>query len=261
MLLPVQFILALLALFVGVPIGPAMAKDAPAHAKGEIALPSPVGNPGSWVSTSDYPHWAVNNGLTAFVDFELTVAPDGKVADCIIRQVDGDPRFGPATCEAIEPRAKFNPAHDTAGNAHFGTWRSRVKWFHNRVIGEWLTRKDIGSPSPADVALHMEQLPAGLDEPQDVRLALAVDGKGKVLACDRVNDSANENPQLLGEACAYARATGWPALQTSDGKFRPSIQSADFLFVTDDQAEQRGAKRQMDAPERPERRPGIEKKL
>ncbi|MBV7264764.1 TonB family protein [Erythrobacter sp. WH131] len=109
---------------VGGPIGNAT----PTSALPDPITASPRGNPGRWVTDSDYRSRWVREELSGVVSFALTIDRDGKVSDCTITKSTGHAQLDEATCRLIERRARFDPAKDSYGNPISGTYRNSVNW-------------------------------------------------------------------------------------------------------------------------------------
>ncbi len=88
----------------------------------------PKGNPGLWVTTSDYPSAALRDEISGVTRFRLIVEADGRVSQCDITQSSGSEILDTATCRLIVRRARFNPAVDEAGNPTVGYFSSAVRW-------------------------------------------------------------------------------------------------------------------------------------
>ena len=89
---------------------------------------SPRGDPGSWVTSEDYPSAPLREGAQGTTGFHVTVGPDGKVASCEVTSSSGNDQLDKATCQYVTRRARFTPAKDTDGKAMAGSYSSRVKW-------------------------------------------------------------------------------------------------------------------------------------
>jgi protein TonB len=88
----------------------------------------PRTDPGSWVSTDDYPGAALRRGEQGSVRFEVAVAPDGRVSDCRVTASSGSADLDAATCRTVSRRARFDPATDSAGARVTGTYTGSVHW-------------------------------------------------------------------------------------------------------------------------------------
>ena len=88
----------------------------------------PKGNPGLWVTTSDYPSAALRDEISGVTRFRLIVEADGRVSQCDITQSSGSEILDTATCRLIVRRARFNPAVDETGNPTVGYFSNAVRW-------------------------------------------------------------------------------------------------------------------------------------
>ena len=88
----------------------------------------PASNPGTWLSSSDYPTEMLRQGQNAIVRFRLIVGEDGKVISCAVQSAAGPTDFRDWTCGLIKRRAKFRPALDAAGKPVKTYWLSSVRW-------------------------------------------------------------------------------------------------------------------------------------
>lgn len=89
---------------------------------------APHGNPGAWVSTSDYPSRALREERSGTTRFRLAISAEGAVTGCSIVQSSGSPELDAATCAKVSQRAKFTPATDENGARIAGTYASAVRW-------------------------------------------------------------------------------------------------------------------------------------
>lgn len=89
---------------------------------------SPRGNPGRWITDSDYRGSWINRGYSGVAGFALEIGANGRVNDCRITASTGHAALDAATCRLLTDRAQFNPAKDTSGNSVAGTYRSSVNW-------------------------------------------------------------------------------------------------------------------------------------
>ncbi|HMS20495.1 MAG TPA: energy transducer TonB [Sphingorhabdus sp.] len=86
---------------------------------------APATNPGSWVTTNDYPSRALREEREGTTAFRLDVGVDGKVTACTVTASSGHGDLDAATCKALMRRARFEPITDGGGPA---SWTSRVRW-------------------------------------------------------------------------------------------------------------------------------------
>ena len=76
----------------------------------------------------DYPIEAWNAGEEGGVSYKLTVNALGQPTDCIITESSGSVALDKKTCEILMMRARFDPAHNDAGQAIAGTYVDKMRW-------------------------------------------------------------------------------------------------------------------------------------
>ena len=89
---------------------------------------APLGNPGNWVTTEDYPSRALRYEEQGVVGFLLTIGTDGVPLSCKVTQTSNFEALDTQTCNLLMERARFRPAADAFGRAAEGTYRSSVRW-------------------------------------------------------------------------------------------------------------------------------------
>ncbi len=90
--------------------------------------PVPVGNPGTWATTKDYPQGALRAGHSGNVRFRVDVADNGQVVGCRILFRTRPDEFADLTCRLISQRARFSPALDAEGKSVKWFYISQVRW-------------------------------------------------------------------------------------------------------------------------------------
>ncbi|QLC24249.1 energy transducer TonB [Parasphingopyxis algicola] len=100
----------------------------PALAQAEPSPAMPLGNPGSWITTADYPPMALRLEEEGIASFRLRIGVDGKVKECTITSSTGSELLDEQTCGALTFRARFRPARDADGNPTEGSYSSSVRW-------------------------------------------------------------------------------------------------------------------------------------
>ncbi len=90
--------------------------------------PAPKGNPGSWVTVSDYPIAALRQGQSGLVHFRLMIDAAGSISDCLVQDVVPPEYFSKITCAALKKRAHFKPAVDANGTPHASYWLNTVRY-------------------------------------------------------------------------------------------------------------------------------------
>ena len=89
---------------------------------------TPVGSPGKWATTSDYPAAALREEREGVARFRVTVGADGRVRNCEVTASSGFPALDRAACTNVAKRARFRPATDASGAEIGGSYTSAVKW-------------------------------------------------------------------------------------------------------------------------------------
>lgn len=85
----------------------------------------PLGNPGTWVTTNDYPSRALRQERQGTTAFRLEVGTDGRPTACTFTSSSGHSDLDAATCKALMRRARFGGFPEGSGPA---SWSSRVRW-------------------------------------------------------------------------------------------------------------------------------------
>lgn len=88
----------------------------------------PRGNPGLWVTASDYPAADLRQEHTGVTRFRLDIGIDGRVSQCTVTGSSGHPGLDAAACARLAQRARFDPAIDSTGARLAGTYASSVRW-------------------------------------------------------------------------------------------------------------------------------------
>ncbi len=99
--------------------------DVEAH-KTLLKHAKPAGNPGMWVTTSDYPMKMLGEGQSAIVEFRMDVDERGKPVGCHIQASTRPKEFDNAVCGSMMRRAKFEPAMDASGKPIRSYYRNTV---------------------------------------------------------------------------------------------------------------------------------------
>lgn len=107
---------------------PPAGTPAPVPGKAYPRPPIPLGNPGTWATSDDYPSVALRNDVEGVTAFELSVDKTGKVVGCEVKESSGAAILDTTTCALITERARFTPALDANGKPTAGTYPNRVRW-------------------------------------------------------------------------------------------------------------------------------------
>lgn len=75
----------------------------------------PVGSPGKWLNSGDYPSAMLAKGQPGLVRFRLSVGADGVPTACHIQRSTNGKPFDDAVCKGVMRRARFEPALDKEG--------------------------------------------------------------------------------------------------------------------------------------------------
>lgn len=89
---------------------------------------SPRNNPGSWVTTNDYPSRAIREEWEGTTSFKVSVGTDGRPQDCTVTRSSGHAMLDEATCAKVMKRARFKAAMDGFGEKTVGSYSSSVRW-------------------------------------------------------------------------------------------------------------------------------------
>jgi periplasmic protein TonB len=77
----------------------------------------PLGSPGHWVTSDDYPARSLRERQEGLSRFRLTIGADGSHAE-----------LDQATCAKLTRRGKFNAATDGSGKSVAGSYSGAVRW-------------------------------------------------------------------------------------------------------------------------------------
>lgn len=101
--------------------------DAEQH-KTAQSKPQPISNPGSWVTSNDYPAAMWVKGQTGIVEFRLIVDTVGRVESCHIQVATKPAGFNDVVCDRISKRATFRPALDKDGQPMRSYYQNTVRF-------------------------------------------------------------------------------------------------------------------------------------
>ncbi|MDB5688540.1 MAG: energy transducer TonB [Sphingomonas bacterium] len=111
------------------PTAPPAPPPPPAPPAPKLASPaSPRGNPGSWVTSDDYPSRALREEKEGVTGISFDIMPDGRVANCQVTSSSGTPELDQATCTNFVRRARYKAAVDDAGKPMQTSASQRVRW-------------------------------------------------------------------------------------------------------------------------------------
>jgi TonB family protein len=197
------------------PAPPPIQTTFPVPMPGKSRAATPKGNPGSWVTTNDYPSIALRSEMEGTSGFRLTISPAGLITNCTITASSGSPPLDEATCVNVTRRARFDPALDEKGKPIMGTYSSRVRWQipQDAVADVSFDSVDFTTSLPLPPrALGYQSYPVASDYPKaalaegatgEVGLKLTIDPVGAIENCEVVIGS--DYPELDEASCPYAR--------------------------------------------------------
>ena len=95
---------------------------------GPLRYPTPIEDGADWVSLSDYPIAAWNEGRTGAVEARVYVSKEGAVITCAIMISSGHEDLDQATCNKFGERAMFRAGSDELGPAVGATFDFLFTW-------------------------------------------------------------------------------------------------------------------------------------
>lgn len=87
-----------------------------------------IGNPGTWVTTDDYPFESLilhQEGVSAI---SFIIDTQGRAKNCKLESSSGHAGLDKAACEAFLARAHYRPATDKKGRPIESTGSQRIRW-------------------------------------------------------------------------------------------------------------------------------------
>jgi TonB family protein len=217
---------------------------------GMESAPLPASNPGSWVTSNDYPASALQEEREGMTGFELSIDVEGKVTKCLVTLSSGSQDLDDATCSNLMSRARFYPAQDKKGKKIAGTWRNRVRW----VVPAYDAAEEAAAIADAASftanSVEFESYPSAAYQdnwnwtsPKEADfpgaawsekrsgtsvLWLDIDTSGKVTKCTVKEASGHDDLDQKACVIAQERATFFPA-KDIEGKSTPARNAA-FVF-------------------------------
>jgi protein TonB len=91
-------------------------------------LATPLGYPGDWITSEDYPVDAMRLKVGGATGFRLSIDADGTVAACTVTASSGSDELDQTACQLLARRARFTPAMDASGHPIAATYSSSVRW-------------------------------------------------------------------------------------------------------------------------------------
>lgn len=188
---------------------------------GTVAAATPT-TPLPWFEFEDYPMKAFEKKQEGVTQFELLVAPDGRIADCKVTQSSGSEELDKTTCKLANMRVQFQAARGPDGQAVYGVYRSQAVWA--------LPERTIKANPGPDLEVNLNKLPAGTGEPPVIKLAYAVDPRGKASSCT-VMPSSVKHPEILVElGCKELLSKANAPVVGPGGQPVPAVKTAAVRF-------------------------------
>ena len=92
------------------------------------ARAKPIGHPGDWVTTDDYPASALRAGAEGRTSFRLDLGIDGRATGCTVTASSGSDDLDRTACRLLERRAHFSAALGADGHAVGSSYAGTVVW-------------------------------------------------------------------------------------------------------------------------------------
>ena len=105
----------------------------PAVEAGLTRHATPVGSPGAWLHSSDFPQKALMQGHNGLIRFRLDVDDAGRPVGCRVLYRTNPDEFADLSCKLLLQRARLTPALDTAGKPVKSFYINNIRW----VSGDW----------------------------------------------------------------------------------------------------------------------------
>lgn len=182
----------------------------------------PATDPGSWVTTDDYPPDALDEEREGITGFRLMIEPDGLPRKCEVIAASGHADLDEATCRLLMERARFHPRLDAGGKKVGGSYINRIRWqiptlvagFHPDSLRDSWPQAAVPSAlmSKLDPADHYPPAALAAREHGSVDMAVSVDVTGKVSGCSVIKSSGST---MLDKASC--------ALMVREGRFEPAL--------------------------------------
>lgn len=215
------------------PIPPATPPPPPAVRRGASRSrdATPLGDPGNWVLTSDYPADALREARQGISLVRFDVTKTGAIANCAIVRSSGAASLDIAACAALTARARYRPALDARGDVIVVSRMQRIRWQLPPAARDRFA-PDLGGTLPASA---VESWVVAADFPPESRgdneygvafLRLEIDERGRVLSC--LVEQGTGFPRLDRASCARIRerATFQAAIGISGKPIHASVRLA-----------------------------------
>lgn len=90
--------------------------------------PAPRSNPGTWLTSSDYPRDSLARGEQAIIRFRMMIDSTGVPTACAVQSAITKGDFAEITCNQLKRRARFEPARNAEGQPVASFFVGKVVW-------------------------------------------------------------------------------------------------------------------------------------
>ncbi|WP_268795115.1 energy transducer TonB [Sphingobium sp. Leaf26] len=177
----------------------------------------PAKTSGAWLSDRDYPSGALRRKEEGPVAFSLLIAPNGRVANCIITATSGSAELDEQTCAMMASRIRFKPAMDENAGATYGSYKGGLFW---RLPGSQ-SRPSYRYAPPVDLTLQVKRLPGGAQE-ESVSLITKLDPSGHITICEPFKPDKS-SAKLIEVACQQAKEAYTSLAADAEGRPVPVV--------------------------------------
>lgn len=178
----------------------AMPNSSDTKASDKARKVEPSGNPGSWITTGDYPADALRKQQEGTSNLTVAVDTQGKIESCTA--VGPFESLNVAACTLIRERAQFSPALDAKGRPVKSVWTRSVRW---RIP----PNNNNNLHSPIDVLRTMK---VGLT----TTITMIIEKDGSISSCEDITEIDGKQQNATGP-CYQMPAKVEPLLD-ADGK-------------------------------------------
>lgn len=123
----------LLAVILNAQSGPARTRTPAPSPPPASAVPQPLTDWPFRFRDGDYPSAAMRSDEQGTTRYRIEIGPDGRVAGCTVTGSSGSSTLDVTTCRIVRSRARFAPAHDSAGKSVPDLREGEVTW---RIEGD-----------------------------------------------------------------------------------------------------------------------------
>jgi hypothetical protein len=153
-----------------------------------------VGGLHTLIAYQDYPIWALRKDISVAALVELLIEPSGKVKQCRVESVVGDPKLAEDVCKLLTGR-KVEPPQLADGTRIHGRTKTIVRFFVPETpVGDQVAKVK----ETPELTIFAKNLPASVLG-RSTRLEFAIDQTGHVTDCGP--GYRNLEPEIAEIAC------------------------------------------------------------